>query len=111
MKVTMDKLVALCKSRGIIFAGSEVYGGFANTWDNGPVGVELYNNIKKAWWRKFVTESENNFGLDSAILMNPRVWEASGHLAGFPTRSWTAARAKAVAAPTTSSRRTPPSTS
>ena len=83
MKVTMDKLVALCKSRGIIFAGSEVYGGFANTWDNGPVGVELYNNIKKAWWRKFVTESENNFGLDSAILMNPRVWEASGHLAGF----------------------------
>ena len=79
----MDKLVALCKSRGIIFAGSEVYGGFANTWDYGPVGVELYNNIKKAWWRKFVTESENNFGLDSAILMNPRVWEASGHLAGF----------------------------
>ncbi len=83
MKVTMDKLVALCKSRGIIFSGSEIYGGFANTWDYGPVGVELYNNIKKAWWQKFVTESENNFGLDSAILMNPKVWEASGHLAGF----------------------------
>ena len=83
MKVTMEKLVALCKSRGIIFAGSEIYGGFANTWDYGPVGVELYNNIKKAWWQKFVTESENNFGLDSAILMNPKVWEASGHLAGF----------------------------
>ncbi len=83
MKVTMDKLVALCKSRGIIFAGSEIYGGFANTWDYGPVGVELYNNIKKAWWQKFVTESDNNFGLDSAILMNPEVWKASGHLAGF----------------------------
>ena len=83
MKVTMDKLVALCKSRGFIFAGSDIYGGFANTWDYGPVGVELYNNIKKAWWQKFVTESENNFGLDCAILMNPKVWEASGHLAGF----------------------------
>ncbi len=83
MKVTMDKLVALCKSRGFIFAGSEIYGGFANTWDYGPVGVELYNNIKKLWWQKFVTESENNFGLDSAILMNPEVWKASGHLAGF----------------------------
>ena len=83
MKVTMDKLVALCKSRGLIFAGSDIYGGFANTWDYGPVGVELYNNIKKAWWQKFVTESENNFGLDCSILMNPKVWEASGHLAGF----------------------------
>ncbi len=83
MKVTMDKLVALCKSRGIIYAGSEIYGGFANTWDYGPVGVELYNNIKKAWWSKFVTESENNFGLDCSILMNPEVWKASGHLAGF----------------------------
>lgn len=83
MKLTMDKLVALCKSRGFIFAGSDIYGGFANTWDYGPVGVELYNNIKKAWWQKFVTESENNFGLDCSILMNPKVWEASGHLAGF----------------------------
>ncbi len=83
MKLTMDKLVSLCKSRGFIFAGSEIYGGFANTWDFGPVGVELYNNIKKAWWQKFVTESDNNFGLDCSILMNPKVWEASGHLATF----------------------------
>ncbi len=81
--LTMDKLVALCKNRGFIFPGSEIYGGLANTWDYGPLGVELKNNIKKAWWKKFVTESEYNVGLDCAILMNPKVWEASGHIGGF----------------------------
>ncbi len=81
--VTMDKLIALCKGRGFVFAGSEIYGGLANTWDYGPLGVELKNNVKKAWWKKFVTESQYNTGLDCAILMNPKTWEASGHLAGF----------------------------
>ena len=80
---TMEKLVALCKGRGFIFAGSEIYGGLANTWDYGPLGVELKNNIKKAWWKKFVQESPYNVGLDSAILMNPQTWVASGHLGGF----------------------------
>lgn len=81
--VTMDKLVNLCKSRGIIFQGSEIYGGMGNTWDYGPVGVEIKNNIKRAWWKRFVQESDNTFGVDAAILMNPRVWEASGHVASF----------------------------
>ncbi|MDR1092816.1 MAG: glycine--tRNA ligase [Clostridiales bacterium] len=81
--VTMDKLIALCKSRGFIFAGSEIYGGLANTWDYGPLGVELKNNVKRAWWKKFVQESPYNTGVDCAILMNPKTWEASGHLAGF----------------------------
>ncbi|MBR6530078.1 MAG: glycine--tRNA ligase [Clostridia bacterium] len=80
---TMDKLVALCKGRGYIFAGSEIYGGLANTWDYGPLGAELKNNIKRAWWQKFVQENTYNVGLDSAILMNPQTWVASGHLAGF----------------------------
>ncbi len=80
---TMDKIVAFCKGRGYVFAGSEIYGGLANTWDYGPLGVELKNNIKKAWWRKFVQESPYNVGLDAAILMNPQTWVASGHLAGF----------------------------
>ena len=80
---TMDKLVALCKNRGFVYAGSEIYGGLANTWDYGPLGVELKNNIKKAWWKKFVTESPYNVGLDAAILMNPQTWVASGHLGGF----------------------------
>ena len=80
---TMDKIVSLCKSRGIIFPGSEIYGGMGNTWDYGPVGVEIKNNIKRAWWRKFVQESENSFGVDVAILMNARVWEASGHTTSF----------------------------
>ena len=79
----MDKLVALCKSRGFIFSGSEIYGGLANTWDYGPLGVELKNNVKKAWWKKFVTEQPLNTGLDCAILMNPNVWVASGHVGGF----------------------------
>ena len=81
--LTMDKLVALCKSRGYIFAGSEIYGGLANTWDYGPLGVEFKNNIKRAWWRKFVQESPYNTGLDCAILMNREVWVASGHVGGF----------------------------
>jgi len=80
---TMDKLIALCKGRGFIFAGSEIYGGLANTWDYGPLGAELKSNIKKAWLKKFVQESKYNVGLDSAILMNPQTWVASGHLAGF----------------------------
>ncbi len=82
-KLTMDKLTALCKGRGFIFAGSEIYGGLANTWDYGPLGVELKNNVKRAWWQKFVTENEYNVGVDCAILMNPLTWEASGHLGGF----------------------------
>ena len=80
---SMDKLVALCKNRGFIFAGSEIYGGLANSWDYGPLGVEMKNNIKHAWWQKFVRESEFNVGLDSSILLNPRVWEASGHVVNF----------------------------
>jgi glycyl-tRNA synthetase len=80
---SLDKIVNLCKSRGFVFPGSEIYDGLANSWDYGPLGVELKNNIKKAWWQKFVTECKYNVGLDSAILMNPRVWKASGHLGGF----------------------------
>ncbi|MBQ1237039.1 MAG: glycine--tRNA ligase [Oscillospiraceae bacterium] len=80
---TMEKIVALCKNRGYVYAGSEVYGGLANTWDYGPLGVEFKNNVKKAWWKKFVQESPYNVGLDSAILMNPQVWVASGHVGGF----------------------------
>ena len=80
---TMDKIVALCKNRGFVYAGSEIYGGLANTWDYGPLGVELKNNVKRAWWKKFVQESKYNVGLDAAILMNPQTWVASGHLAGF----------------------------
>jgi len=82
-KKTMDKIVSLAKSRGFIFPGSEIYGGLANTWDYGPLGVELKNNVKKAWWKKFIQESPYNVGLDSAILMNPQVWVASGHVGGF----------------------------
>ena len=80
---TMEKIVALCKNRGFIFAGSEIYGGLANSWDYGPLGVEFKNNVKKAWWKKFVQESRYNVGLDSAIIMNPEAWVASGHVGGF----------------------------
>ncbi|MDD6095451.1 MAG: glycine--tRNA ligase [Clostridia bacterium] len=80
---TMDKIVALCKNRGFVYPGSEIYGGLANTWDYGPLGAELKSNIKKAWWKKFVQENPYNVGLDSAILMNPQTWVASGHLGGF----------------------------
>ena len=82
-KKTMDKIVALCKNRGFIFPGSEIYGGLANSWDYGPLGVEFKNNVKKAWWKKFVQESRYNVGLDSAIIMNPETWVASGHVGGF----------------------------
>lgn len=79
----MDKIVALCKGRGFVYAGSEIYGGLANTWDYGPLGVEFKNNVKRAWWKKFVQESPYNVGLDAAILMNPQTWVASGHVGGF----------------------------
>jgi len=79
----MESIVALCKGRGFVYPGSEIYGGLANSWDFGPLGVELKNNIKRAWWKKFVQESPYNVGLDSAILMNPETWVASGHLGGF----------------------------
>ena len=79
----MDKIVALAKSRGFVYPGSEIYGGLANTWDYGNLGVELKNNVKKAWWKKFVQESPYNVGVDCAILMNPQTWVASGHLGGF----------------------------
>ena len=82
-KATMEKIVALAKNRGNVYPGSEIYGGLANTWDYGPLGVEFKNNVKKAWWKKFVQESKYNVGLDAAILMNPRTWEASGHIGGF----------------------------
>lgn len=82
-ELTMDKLVALSKNRGFVFPGSEIYGGLANTWDYGPLGVELKNNVKAAWWKKFVKESPYNVGVDCAILMNPTTWQASGHLGGF----------------------------
>ena len=82
-QLTMDKLVALCKVRGFIFPGSEIYGGLANSWDYGPLGVEFKNNVKKAWLKKFVQESKTNVGLDSAILMNRMVWVASGHVGTF----------------------------
>ncbi|HHU48584.1 MAG TPA: glycine--tRNA ligase [Clostridiales bacterium] len=79
----MEKIAALCKGRGFIFPGSEIYGGLANSWDYGPLGVELKNNIKRAWWKKFIQECPYNVGMDAAILMNPRTWEASGHVSGF----------------------------
>ncbi|MDO5690070.1 MAG: glycine--tRNA ligase [Tissierellia bacterium] len=83
MEKTMEKIVSLAKSRGFVYAGSDIYGGLANTWDYGPLGVELKNNVKKAWWKKFVQESPYNVGVDAAILMNPQVWVASGHVGGF----------------------------
>lgn len=82
-KVTMEKLTSVCKQYGFIFQGSEIYGGLSNTWDYGPLGVELKNNLKKAWWKKFVEEKREIYGIDSAIIMNPNVWVASGHVGGF----------------------------
>jgi glycyl-tRNA synthetase len=81
--LTMDKIISLCKQYGFIFQGSEIYGGLSNTFDLGPLGIELKNNIKKLWWKKFVQERKDNVGIDSAILMNPKVWEASGHISNF----------------------------
>ena len=83
MVESMEKIVSLCKSRGYVYPGSEIYGGLANTWDYGPLGVELKNNVKRAWMKKFVQESKYNVGLDAAILMNPQTWVASGHVGGF----------------------------
>lgn len=83
MDYSMEKIVSLSKTRGFVYPGSEIYGGLANSWDYGPLGVELKNNVKKAWWKKFVQESPYNVGVDCAILMNPKVWEASGHIGGF----------------------------
>ena len=83
MEKTMEKIVALAKARGFVYPGSEIYGGLANTWDYGNLGVELKNNVKKAWWQKFIQESPYNVGVDCAILMNPQTWVASGHLGGF----------------------------
>ncbi|MGE5495630.1 MAG: glycine--tRNA ligase [Burkholderiales bacterium] len=82
-KQTMERIVALCKNRGFVYPGSDIYGGLANSWDYGPLGVEFKNNLKQAWWKKFIKESPYNVGLDSAILMNPEVWVASGHVGGF----------------------------
>ncbi|MGB3366747.1 MAG: glycine--tRNA ligase [Acidaminobacteraceae bacterium] len=81
--VSMEKIVSMSKSRGFVFPGSEIYGGLANTWDYGPLGIELKNNVKKAWWKKFIQESPYNVGIDCAILMNPQTWVASGHVGGF----------------------------
>lgn len=83
MENSMEKIVALAKNRGFVYPGSEIYGGLSNTWDYGPLGVELKNNVKKAWWKKFIQESTYNVGVDCAILMNPQVWVASGHVGGF----------------------------
>ena len=83
MEKTMEKIVALAKARGFVYPGSEIYGGLANTWDYGNLGVELKNNVKKAWWQKFIMENQYNVGVDCAILMNPQTWVASGHLGGF----------------------------
>ena len=83
MKITMEELVNYCKQYGFIFQGSEIYGGLSNTWDYGSLGVELKNNVRKAWWKKFIQENPYNYGLDAAILMNPEVWVASGHVASF----------------------------
>lgn len=82
-EVTMEKVVTLAKNRGFVYPGSDIYGGLANTWDYGPLGVELKNNVKRAWWKKFIQESPYNVGIDCAILMNPQVWVASGHVGGF----------------------------
>ncbi|MDE7100935.1 MAG: glycine--tRNA ligase, partial [Anaeroplasmataceae bacterium] len=82
-KITLEQLVSFLKEQGFVFQGSEIYGGLANAWDYGPLGVELINNIKNAWWKKFIQENKYNVGLDSAILMNKEVWVASGHIASF----------------------------
>src|SRR3989344_4897694 len=83
MSVTLEKIVNLCKRRGFIFPGPEIYGGLANSRDYGPMGVELKNNIKQEWWRRFVHQRPDMVGIDSALIMNPKVWEASEHLENF----------------------------
>ena len=79
----MEKIISLCKRRGFVFPGSEIYGGLANSWDYGPLGVELKNNIKQLWWKRFVHQRDDMVGIDAALIMNPKVWEASGHLKEF----------------------------
>ncbi len=79
----MDKILSLTKRRGFIFPGSEIYGGLQNSWDYGPLGVELKNNIKNEWWKRFVHQRTDMVGIDAALIMNPKVWEASGHLKNF----------------------------
>jgi glycyl-tRNA synthetase len=101
----MDKIVSLCKRRGFIFSGSDIYGGLANSWDYGPLGVELKNNIKNLWWRRFVQNRDDVVGLDAALIMNAKVWEASGHLKHFPILWWNAKNAISVSATTTSPKR------
>lgn len=101
---TMDKIVALAKNRGFILPGSDIYGGLANTWDYAPLGVELKRNIKNEWWKRFVKTSPYNVGMDAAILMNPQVWVASGHVAALQTPSWTVSPARPDSGPITSSR-------
>ena len=83
MKKTMEKIVNLCKGRGYVYPGSEIYGGLANSWDYGPLGSELKKNIKDIWWQKFIKESKYNVGIDAAIIMNPQVWVTTGHVGGF----------------------------
>ena len=100
--VTMEKLVSLCKRRGFVFPSSEIYGGFNGVWDYGPLGVELRNNVKQAWWRDYVWARPDVVGLDSGILASPRVWEASGHLQTSPTPWWSARTATTASAPTRS---------
>ena len=80
---SLDTIVSLCKRRGFVFPGSEIYGGLANTWDYGPLGVELKNRVKKEWWKTFVHKRQDMVGMDASILMNPKVWEASGHISSF----------------------------
>ena len=83
MEKTLDKIVALAKNRGFVYPGSEIYGGLAGTWDMGPLGVTLRNNIKALWWKRFVDDRTDMYGMDAAILMNAKVWKSSGHVAGF----------------------------
>ena len=106
MEKTMDKIIALAKARGFVYPGSEIYGGLANTWDYGNLGVELKNNVKRAWWQKFIQESPYNVGVDCAILMNPQTWIASGHLGSSLIRLWIVKSAMSVSAQTRSSRTT-----
>ena len=86
MTDSIDKIISLCKRRGFVFPGSEIYGGLANSWDYGPLGVELKNNIKNLWWKRFVHGREDMVGIDAALIMNPKVWEVSGTWPIFPTR-------------------------
>lgn len=105
MEKTMDKIVQVAKARGFVYPGSEIYGGLANTWDYGNLGVELKNNVKRAWWKKFIQENPYNVGVDCAILMNPQTWVASGHLkATFQIRLWIVRSATSDSEPTKSSR-------